>query len=233
MAVSSVSNPFGLSTASATAASTAAASAAADSASGSTSAAEQQDRFMKLLVAQMKSQDPLNPMDNAQMTSQIAQINTVSGIEKLNTTVTSLLASFNSLQAQSATQLPGRSVLVSGSSLSLGSGPATGGVELPSAADAVSVDIVDATGATVRSLTLGPVPAGVRSFSWDGLKTDGQAAAPGTYRLRVSATVGNTPVPASPLTASRVQAVSNGSGGVQIDLGSAGTRAYSDIKSFL
>ena len=44
-----------------------------------------QDRFLKLLVAQMQNQDPLNPMDNAQVTSQMAQINTVSGIEKLNT----------------------------------------------------------------------------------------------------------------------------------------------------
>ena len=44
-----------------------------------------EDRFLKLLVAQMQNQDPLNPMDNAQVTSQMAQINTVSGIDKLNT----------------------------------------------------------------------------------------------------------------------------------------------------
>ena len=206
---------------------------AASNNSGTTSAAEQQDRFMKLLVAQMKNQDPLNPMDNAQMTSQIAQINTVSGIEKLNTTVTSLLASFNNLQAQSATQLPGRSVLVAGSSLALGDGPATGGVELAGAADAVTVDIVDAAGATVRSLALGNSAAGVRSFSWDGMKTDGQAAAAGNYRLRVTATAGGTAIVAVPLVASRVQAVTNSSTGVQVDLGSAGTRAYGDIKSFL
>ncbi|MEO7151273.1 MAG: flagellar hook capping FlgD N-terminal domain-containing protein, partial [Burkholderiaceae bacterium] len=48
------------------------------------------DRFLKLLVAQMQNQDPLNPMDNAQVTSQMAQINTVNGIEKLNTTVQGL-----------------------------------------------------------------------------------------------------------------------------------------------
>lgn len=201
--------------------------------SGTTSAAEQQDRFMKLLVAQMKNQDPLNPMDNAQMTSQIAQINTVSGIEKLNTTVTSLLTSFNNLQAQSATQLPGRSVLVAGSNLTLGDAPATGGVELASSADTVVVDIVDATGATVRSLPLGNSTAGVRSFTWDGMTADGKAAAAGNYRLRVTASAGGTAVAATPLVSSRVQAVTNGSAGVQLDLGSSGTRAYSDIKSFL
>ncbi len=71
---------------------------ASAAAAGTTTAADQEDRFMKLLVAQMKNQDPLNPMDNAQMTSQIAQINTVGGIEKLNTTVSSLLTAFNGMQ---------------------------------------------------------------------------------------------------------------------------------------
>ena len=60
--------------------------------SGSTSAASQQDRFMKLLVAQLNNQDPMNPMDNAQMTSQIAQINTVSGIQQVNDTLTNMAA---------------------------------------------------------------------------------------------------------------------------------------------
>ena len=50
------------------------------------------DRFLKLLVAQMQNQDPLNPMDNAQVTSQMAQINTVNGIEKLNQTVNKLMS---------------------------------------------------------------------------------------------------------------------------------------------
>ncbi|MFD0669563.1 flagellar hook capping FlgD N-terminal domain-containing protein [Ramlibacter sp. MAHUQ-53] len=74
--------------------------------SSTTSAADQQDRFMQLLVAQMKNQDPLNPMDNAQMTSQIAQINTVAGIEKLNTTVESLAGQFASLRELMAQRLP-------------------------------------------------------------------------------------------------------------------------------
>src|SRR5687767_3240367 len=60
---------------------------------GAVSASEQQDRFLKLLVTQMKNQDPLNPLDNAQVTTQLAQINTVTGIEKLNTTVQTLSTS--------------------------------------------------------------------------------------------------------------------------------------------
>ena len=53
---------------------------------------EAQDRFLKLLTTQLKNQDPLNPMDNAQMTSQLAQISTVDGIEKLNATLQKLLS---------------------------------------------------------------------------------------------------------------------------------------------
>ena len=45
------------------------------------------DRFLKLLVTQMQNQDPLNPMDNAQVTTQLAQISTVSGVDKLNTSI--------------------------------------------------------------------------------------------------------------------------------------------------
>lgn len=200
---------------------------------GGASAAEQQDRFMKLLVAQMKNQDPLSPMDNAQMTSQIAQINMVGGIEKLNGTVESLLASFGALQAQSAAQLPGRDVLVAGTAVSLAGGAAKGGVELAKAADTVNVDILDAGGSTVRTLSLGASGAGVRGFTWDGLRSDGKAAPEGSYRLRVNATADGKPVDATTLAAARVQSVANSASGVQVDLGSAGIRPYADVKSFL
>ncbi len=203
------------------------------SSSGTTTAAEQQDRFMKLLVAQMKNQDPLNPMDNAQMTSQVAQINTVSGIEKLNSTVQSLLGSFQSLQAQSAAQLPGRNVLVTGTSLELADGAAHGGIELAGAADTVNVDIVDANGAVVKRVALGQSAAGIRNFAWDGKTTAGADAPAGAYRMRVAATQAGTAVAATTLTSARVVSVSNTSAGVQVDLGSAGVRPYSDLKSFL
>ena len=150
------------------------------SASSLTSAADQQDRFMKLLVAQMKNQDPLNPMDNAQMTSQIAQINTVSGIEKLNTTVDSLRASFVSLQAQGAAQLVGRDVLVEGSGLNLVNGAARAGLDLDGSASAVKVEILDSAGRTVQTMNLGPLPAGVKRGAGDevGIHAGGEIKHP-------------------------------------------------------
>jgi flagellar basal-body rod modification protein FlgD len=199
-----------------------------------TSAADQQDRFMKLLVAQMKNQDPLNPMDNAQMTSQIAQINTVGGIEKLNATVTSLLSAFTSLQQQSASQLAGRDVLVEGNALELAGGKAVGGVELSAAADTVTVDVLDANGVSVRSLSLGASPAGSRSFSWDGKLADGSQAPEGVYKLRASAMSAGKSVGVKPLTAAQVRAVSYGSdGAATLDLGSGGQTTLDAVRSYL
>ena len=62
-------------------------STSTSSTTSTTSVQAQQDRFLKLLVTQMKNQDPLNPMDNAEITSQMAQLSTVTGIEKLNETL--------------------------------------------------------------------------------------------------------------------------------------------------
>ena len=81
------------------------------SASNATSPQASQDRFLKLLVAQLNNQDPLNPMDNAQMTTQMAQINTVTGIQQLNQTVKSLAEQFGQTQAAQAASLVGRQVV--------------------------------------------------------------------------------------------------------------------------
>src|SRR5215217_2158402 len=114
------------------------ATAAASSLTASTSDAKAtSDRFLKLLVAQMQNQDPLNPMDNAQVTSQMAQINTVNGIEKLNTTVQGLSGQFVQMQALQGANLIGRDVIVPGNKMDIDNGVGQGGFELASAADAV------------------------------------------------------------------------------------------------
>ena len=77
--------------------------------SATSSQAASTDKFLKMLVAQMQNQDPLNPMDNAQMTSQLAQISTVNGVEQLNTTMKSRAGGFGGLETLQAASLPGRS----------------------------------------------------------------------------------------------------------------------------
>jgi len=93
-----------------------------------------QDRFMKLLITQMKNQDPLNPLDNAQVTSQLAQLSTVTGIDKLNATMGTLKDSYQSSQALQATGLIGHGVLVPGSTTKLADGKAVLGMDLGAAA---------------------------------------------------------------------------------------------------
>src|SRR5512147_2674404 len=92
------------------------------SGSNKTTAQESSDRFLKLLVTQMQNQDPLSPMDNAQVTSQMAQINTVSGIEKLNETISGMLGQFTQMQSLQSASLVGRNVLVQGDTLEVKDG---------------------------------------------------------------------------------------------------------------
>jgi len=118
--------------------------------------AESKDTFLKLLTTQLQNQDPLNPMDNAQMTSQLAQISTVDGITKLNATLQSMFSSVADSQTLQAAALVNRVVLVPGKGLMLHEKKSAGGVELEGPADRVTVNIADANGLPVRlALTAG------------------------------------------------------------------------------
>jgi len=112
--------------------------------------AESQDRFLKLLVTQMRNQDPLNPLDNAEVTSQMAQLSTVSGIDKLNATLQALSSSMIASQSMQAASMIGHVVMVPGSGIELANGKGTAAVDLTQPADSVSVAISDAAGNVVR-----------------------------------------------------------------------------------
>jgi flagellar basal-body rod modification protein FlgD len=169
------------------------------------------------------------------MTSQLAQISTVSGIDKLNTTLTSLLDQSQSGDALQAAALVGKGVMVSGSALTLSSSKAYGGFEVTSAADKVTVTIKDSSGNEVRKMELGAVDeAGVYNFAWDGTTNSGAIAADGKYTVSVSATRGDTNVKPTALTLTTVNSVlRSSSGSVSLDVGSGGTVGLSDIKQIL
>jgi flagellar basal-body rod modification protein FlgD len=192
------------------------------------------DRFLKLLIAQMNNQDPLNPLDNAQVTSQMAQINTVTGINGLNTTVGKLLEQFARLETMQAAQLTGRDVLVAGNTVALAAdGTARAGVELTTPADKVTVEIRDANGLVVREMDLGRADAGIRRFDWDGKTDNGTPAAAGNYTISVKAVVAGKETSATALAARRVEGVRQDAGGVQLVLAGFGPVAYADIKQIL
>ena len=207
------------------------AAAAGATAAGKPNGNELQDRFLKLLVTQMKNQDPLNPLDNAQVTSQLAQISTVGGIDKLNNTISGLSSSLLASQSLQSANIIGRDVYALGSTLSL-NGKATGGFDLKQDADRVFVQITDGAGVLVRTLQLPAAKAGMSAFEWDG-KTDGGLTAPnGTYVFQLTAARGNVTIPVEPLMAGRVGGVSLGNG-VKLNLEGGGEIGMADLKRIL
>jgi flagellar basal-body rod modification protein FlgD len=193
----------------------------------------EQDRFLKLLVTQLQNQDPLNPLDNAQVTSQLAQISTVSGIEKLNTTLGTLVGAYNESQSIQSAGLIGKTVLVPGSGLALTAGAAFGGINLTGPADQVTVSITDASGNVIQTQTLGAQAAGTVDFSWDGKTAAGATAPDGTYKFSVTATQGGADVTANALQVGTVSALVRGSSGFLLDLGALGIVDFASVQQIL
>lgn len=181
-------------------------------------AIEAQDRFMKLLVTQMKNQDPLNPMDNAQVTSQLAQLSTVTGIDKMNATLESLMGTFQSGQSLQATSMIGRGVMVAGEGLTLSSGVGLLGMDLKEPADKVVVTIRDQAGNAVKTMDIGKQDQGLIPLAWDGMTDKGATAPDGSYKFDISATRGTDKVPVDSMAVVEVMSVSTGTGGVKLNL---------------
>ena len=189
------------------------------------------DQFLKLLITQIQNQDPLNPTDNAQFTSQLAQINTVSGLEKVNESISSMSSQFLQMQAMQSASLVGRSVVVPGNALTVSVGKATGQFELSSAADSVKVDVLTSAGRVIDTIDIGAETSGRHQFSWtpaEGVDTTG-------LRFRVSATRGTAAVSSTALQSQQITSVAAGSSGsasMNLTLKDGSTVAYSAVRAF-
>lgn len=199
------------------------------------SSTELQNSFLTLLVAQLKNQDPTNPLQNNELTTQLAQINTVSGIEKLNTTLGAVAGQINSNQELQAAGLIGRGVMVPGSTVLSGKGETTPfGIELERPAGKVMVNIVDANGQAVRQIELTGLTAGVHSFTWNGEYEDGTVAPDGAYTFTLSALSGDgEQMVVQPLHYALVNGVIRDGSGGKLDLGVYGSAPLSDVRQIL
>lgn len=205
--------------------------------SGSTSQ-DLQNSFLTLLVAQLKNQDPTNPMQNNELTTQLAQINTVSGIEKLNTTLGSISGQIDSSQSLQASSLIGHGVMIPGTNVLAGSkdGVVTTtpfGVELDRAADKVTATISDKNGQVVRTIEIDSLTAGVHAFTWDGSLDAGGNAPDGAYTVAIAASNAGASMVATPLSYAVVNGVTRGSDGAKLDLGLAGTITMDKVRQIL
>ena len=153
-----------------------------------TNATQIQDRFLTLLVTQLKNQDPLRPMDNAQITTQLSQISTVSGIDKLNETMAGLATAMAANQTMASAAMIGRKVLAPGATLAVADGRAAGAIEFAEPAERVALTVLGSAGNVVRRLELGTAPAGLQAFAWDGKGDDGKTVKDGNYTYRIEAT---------------------------------------------
>ncbi|MDM0021341.1 flagellar hook assembly protein FlgD [Variovorax saccharolyticus] len=215
-----------------------AASAAASTTSVANADSEQ--RFLKLLVTQLNNQDPLNPMENAELTSQLAQMSTVSGIEKLNSTLSGLVSQTGSNQVLQAASLIGYNVLSPGNTLATqtpeeGKDPSIQAfaVQLPGTAADVEIKIVDGSGKTVRTIDAGSMTEGVNAVTWDGKDDAGNVVPAGSYKFTVAATNGGAAVEATALTFAQVAAVKQGATGVTLELASGQSIGLADVRMFL
>lgn len=185
------------------------------------------DNFMTLLITQLQNQDPLNPLENNEMTSQLAQINTVSGIEDLNKTLSGITRQIDAGQTLQATGLIGQGVLVPGDRVLLEQGEEGGvhttpfGIELGQSAENVRVTISGSDGQVINRYDIGSVKAGVESFTWDGKTSEGNAAVPGAYRVNVEAMNGDKTLSSQTLNYAMVGGITppDENGGVRLDLG--------------
>ena len=196
-------------------------------ATSATDAAGSQDRFLKLLVTQLQNQDPLSPMDNAELTSQIAQINTVSGINTLNTTVQGLSSQFLQMQSLQGASLVGKNVIVPGNKLDIADGAAQGGFELTSAADAVKMEVLSPAGQVLDTVALGAQSSGLHSFDWAA----GSYTNTSGLTFRITATSGATTLTSTALMRDKVDAVSTSGSALQLELDRSGTVDYSTVRA--
>ena len=190
------------------------------------SAADMGQQFLKLLVTQLKNQDPLNPVDNAQMTSQMAQISTVGGIQSLNASITGLNTSVLQMQAVQGAALVGRDVMLPGKLLSIVDGSVSGNFEVNAAADQVRIDVLNASGLTVDSLNLGAQTAGQHSFSWPAGRDIGQVDG---YSFKVSASLGAQAVGSTALMHDTVRAISTTGSALTLELARSGKVPFASI----
>ena len=197
--------------------------------SGQTSADAQQDRFLKLLVAQLNNQDPMNPMDNAQMTSQMAQINTVTGINQLNETMKSMASQFTAMQVMQGTGMIGHDVLLQSNTLSVDGGTASGAVNLSGNADKVSVQILSPGGQLLDTINLGAQGAGLHPFSWDASNYT-EAASP---IFKVVATSGKQNVASTSMARETVTAISTDGATMNLQLKGRSAVTYDAVKAVL
>lgn len=182
----------------------------------------QQD-FLRLMVAQVQHQDPMQPNASGDFIGQLAQFSTNDGIQKMQKSMEYLADSFQSNQALQASSLVGRKVLVPHNKFVLGEdGAAKMNADLPAPVSDLVAEIYGENGELINKIPLGNKSAGLFAFEWDGKNSAGERAPQGNYKVMVKGQYENKEVAIKTLTAANVDSVSLGFNGEGFRLNVAG-----------
>ena len=191
---------------------TSTANTTANTATSNSSSLGQAD-FLKLMTAQMKNQDPFDPVDNTQMVAQMAQFSSLAGITEMSSTLKAIADKLGATSMQDAVSYVGRTVLTEGTvAYGRSTGGIAGAIELGADASNVTVSISDANGQLLHTADLGAQQAGTISYDWDGKTAAGADAGSGPFTVSVTANDGTQAVAATGLVWAPVTSVSTTSG---------------------
>jgi flagellar basal-body rod modification protein FlgD len=166
-----------------------------------------QNQFLKLMLAQLKNQDPMKPTDPTQFLSQLAQFSQVTSIQNMQTSMEDLAGSLRSSQVLNGTSLVGHDVLAPATTDTIEAGESVqGAAEAPDGTSQILVTVKDGAGALVRNFTTS-ASAGLNDFTWDGMDNTGTAVPAGQYKFEVTANVAGKAEALEPLLTSRVASV--------------------------
>jgi len=189
----------------------------------STSSTMGKDAFLQLLVTQMKNQNPLDPQDNTQFVSQLAQFSSLESMQNLTASVDSISTSYQSSQALQASSLVGRSVIVDAGATNVDTTKGMSGqVVIPAATTATTIKISNSDGVVVDTIDLGPQKAGTTDFTWDGKDSSGTAVAAGNYSFAANGTVSGTGTALTTYLPATVNSVTTAASGGTMTLNLAG-----------
>lgn len=210
---------------------TAGATPAADTNTSQQKTAIDKEAFLKLLVAQLQHQDPLQPTEGTEFVAQLSQFAMVEQSIAQSSKLDVISNQVTGLASNGAVGLVGKQVTIRGNGIAWDGLSATAAnLNLEAPADKVSVQIVDASGKTVRTLELGARGAGPLSVAWDGKDDVGQPAPKGSYSLKASATAKDgSPVLTSQDVTGTVQTVTYDKGYPELHLDSGATAPVSDL----
>jgi len=188
--------------------------------------------FLKLFLAQLQNQDPLEPQDAAAMLDQLSQMSLVEQSFNNNTALNSLLDAQNSASNLSSVSLIGKDVKATGNSISF-DGAASTNLQFNQTVSTASneISIKNADGTVVRTITTGALASGDASVAWDGKDSSGNLLSAGSYTFSVNGTTstGST-VSATTYTSGKVSGISFSSGTSTLQIGST-TIPFSDVIS--